>query len=384
MKKIIVGFVASLSLIASVLTVSAQTVKKLSNTEIANLVAESCKKAGTANPDELAIGETFPIYFNSGKVKLIVAWDGATRWGIADSIGGMQDDDAVIGIGTPYDTVEQAEPSDSAIEAIAWQKAVDERKIPMKDDKSFAGIPNWLWAILSMLAIVILFGLIFYYFNSAYSKKEAERKEAESRRRVAEEEERRRQNDPVLAGPPMYPGGVNQDNALSVMTDNAHRNFPRHNVRIALIEHGSLDSHGVQKEVGYGDHPRLMVLRNTPGIRATVFLDDAIEPVYAFSILQCGNDIRAGYGIPADGITFTLTPNVEPIYVAPVRQIETRNEQATVTAGGSQIAAVVAGLPALVDKALQEGVALKLNINIDADGSQDMELNFYAPSQKKG
>ena len=115
----------------------------------------------------------------------------------------------------------------------------------------------------------------------------------------------------------MNPGGITNENAHDIMSANAHRRFPMRNVQITRIERGTLDSHGVKKEVGYADYSRQMVLSNTPGIRATYYLDQNRDVVYtALSILGCGNDIlMQGHGIAEEGITFTLHPVPEEAVV---------------------------------------------------------------------
>jgi hypothetical protein len=384
MKKLIVRCIAALSLIASVSTVHAQDITaktaKLTNTEIANLVNSACKKAGITDPDHIMVGDKVVVQRSSGRFETIIAWPGATRWGMTDSLGKMQGDDPIVNVNVD-DTTGHEEMSDHDADSIAWQKAVKDGKIPLPNLHTDEYVAD------TFIGLVILLVLLFLWFKfgrPAYLKKQAELKEAESKKREAEAAERRRQNDPAEAGPAMYPGGVNEHNAHAIALENAHRNNPMHNIEVLRVERCTLDSHGIEKQVGYADYPRMMVLRNTPGIRATVRIDGNEKTVYQYSVMFCGNNIPGGGGLNDDGsITCTLTPNAQPLYVAPVVPVKTEaNDEVENVNEASQIPVVISKVPGLIDKAIKSGSTFKLNLVVE-NGKQELEMNIYAPATKK-
>jgi hypothetical protein len=237
-------------------------------------------------------------------------------------------------------------------------------------DGTVFGIPWWGWLII----LIVLVALFLVAKQDLIKYNDRCRAEAE------------RRSNPATAGPAMYPGGVTVENAHNIMMQNAHRRFPMRNVRIARIERGALDSHGVTKEVGYGDHPRQMVLNNTPGIRATVFVDDATEPMYVYSILQCGNDVRSGSGIADDGsITFTPTPDAQPIYTAPAQeqaQQPTTSENVAVDVN-QRMKEAIAQLPAMVDKVVAGKVGLNVTLDITSEGTSKLYVQVLKPGTSR-
>ena len=133
--------------------------------------------------------------------------------------------------------------------------------------------------------------------------------------------------NPATTGPAMVPGGITAENVRQVMHENAQRAYPGSTVRVIQTEHGTLDSNGVPKLVPYRDGTRqLHVLRNQPGVRATVAIDGQEGTRYVYSLLECGNDVlRTGGGISEEGIVFT------PLSVLSLSPLNTTEEATSVT-----------------------------------------------------
>lgn len=315
---------------------------------------------GISNPNLIMPGQQLTFRFNDGFDTTYTVAAGDYQCKIVR--GMLATMPAIHGQVEPYgDTTEQAAPEKEAV-AVTPVPAV----IASSYDGTFLGVPWWGWLIIALL--------IYAFIRIVRDAMKADRA-----RNAAQAE---RERNPATAGPAMYPSGITNENAHSIMMDNAHRQFPMQNIRIGLIERGTLDSHGVAKEVGYADHPRQMVLSNTPGIRATVFVDNSEQPTYVYSILQCGNDIRMGAGIAYEGITFTPTPNAQPVYVAPLPVQHSTEEVVVADPGVTTMKDITSKLTEIVNKAIdaQTGV----NITFDATpGKNNLFIQVLKPGSTK-
>ncbi len=362
MKKLIVALA---SFIATVVTVSGQTVKTVSEQEVWNVIMKS-KQAnalhGISNPNQILPGQVLSFRFSDGFDTTYIVEPGDFQCRIVRRM--LETMPSVHGLVVNYDdTLGQTTPERK--KEVVIVKPV----VRSEHDGTFFGVPWYGWLII--LVVLVILSYVMWNEKIAFDRRQRE---------LAE-----RRNNPATAGPAMYSSGITEDNAHNIMMQNAHRQYPMHNVRIERIERGTLDSHGVRKEVGYLDHPRQMVLNNIPGIRATVFVDDATEPSYVFSILQCGNDIRMGAGIANDGITFTPTPNVQPMYTAPVQeqaQQPTTSENVVVDVNQSMKEAI-AQLPAMVDKVVAGKVGLNVTLDITSEGTSKLYVQVLKPGTSR-
>ena len=117
---------------------------------------------------------------------------------------------------------------------------------------------------------------------------------------LAKEKERKERNsNPVTAGPPMVPGGVEPKDARGVLLRKAIAENPNSNVRIKNIRKGKLFGKGT---VRYGDGTNKRIkLHNADGYAGEIEVDGYDQTIY---FLQgCGNDVRYG-GRYMTGLTF--------------------------------------------------------------------------------
>jgi len=384
MKKIILSVAtvfatAFMSAVMTVTTVSGQTVKPITNQEVWRVIMES-KQAnenlhGIHNINQIKPGQLL-------------------TWHISDGT------DTTV-------TVEKGDYEEKMVrELLVWLRSNHRDIVPWNDttvrksdtiaSSHNAVVPlvksgsdnSWIWICLILLFLAALLIWWFAYGRSMYRAAESKRKEAASRQRQAEIAEDARRRNPATAGPAMYPGGITEANAHTIMSENAHRRFPLNNIRIARIERGTLNSHGVLKEVGYGDYPRQMVLNNTPGIQATVYVGDEVEPRFVKSILDCGNDIRVGAGITDDGVTFTPTPEAQPLYAqpAPTTTSATNQQNASNDADADAGSVLVAAnaIPAALQLAIQHKTGIRVEAEVLPDGKAKVVFQVYGDKDKKG
>jgi hypothetical protein len=368
MKTIIVALA---SLLATVITVSGQTVKTVSEQEVWSVIMKS-KEAnalhGISNPNQILPGQVLSFRFKDGFDTTYIVEPGDFQCRIVRRM--LETMPAVHGLVVNYDdTLGQTTPE---------RKEVVDPVTPVvtpEHDGKFFGIPWWGWLIIAFVIFAIHIGL------RDEIRKVREAKSAEAAAKAE------RERNPATAGPAMYPGGVTPENAHAIALENAHRNNPMHNIEVLLVEHGTLDSHGQEKQVGYADIPRLMVLRNTPGIRATVRIDGAEQTVFQYSVMGCGNNIPGGGGMNDDGsITFTLRPNSQPLYTAPVQEPAAQQPEASIVEADSSVVTlkeIVALLPDVFNKAIDAQTGIDVTFTVTPEGKRDFAIRVLKPGTTK-
>lgn len=112
--------------------------------------------------------------------------------------------------------------------------------------------------------------------------------------------------DPVTAGPPQVPGGINDEQAFGRYENYAHHRFPQaENILIKNIRKGTLSGPAV---VHYGksfhNETKKINLKNEQAYAGEILVDNKEYTVY---FLQgCGNDARAGNFMTGKELVFTL------------------------------------------------------------------------------
>lgn len=113
--------------------------------------------------------------------------------------------------------------------------------------------------------------------------------------------ENKRKLDPVTAGPPQVPGGVNDEQAYSRMNEITQSRFPGARLNINNIRRGKLSGRAT---VHYASGlPKKMNLDNIVAYAGEIIVNSQLETIY---FLQgCGNDVRQGDYMSGDELIFT-------------------------------------------------------------------------------
>lgn len=109
--------------------------------------------------------------------------------------------------------------------------------------------------------------------------------------------------DPISAGPPQVPGGINDEQVFGRYYNYAFHRFPEaKNLVLKDIRKGTLSGPAI---VHYGDNTTKKInLDNVPGYAGEILVDNKEYTVY---FLQgCGNDARAGNFMTGKELVFTL------------------------------------------------------------------------------
>jgi hypothetical protein len=109
------------------------------------------------------------------------------------------------------------------------------------------------------------------------------------------------QKNPVTAGPPQIPGGVNDTRAYSRMNEIAQDRFPGARLDIKNIRRGTLSGHAI---VHYAEgKTKKLKLNNVAAYAGEIMINNQLETIY---FLQgCGNDAQEGDYMYGDELVFT-------------------------------------------------------------------------------
>lgn len=140
----------------------------------------------------------------------------------------------------------------------------------------------FLWKLMAIIFLVIILIIFFSYL-------------------LAQKTEKALNIDPITAGPPQVPGGVNDDGAYARMSALAGNNYPDQDLKIKNIRRGTISG---LADVNYADNSiRRINLQNVIGYAGEILVGGKKETIY---FLQgCGNDARNGNYMSGEGISFT-------------------------------------------------------------------------------
>lgn len=143
-------------------------------------------------------------------------------------------------------------------------------------------VSEFPWRLMAITLIVILFAIIISYLLTKNAKRELN-------------------IDPITAGPPQVPGGVNDAGAYTRMSTLAGNNYPGQDLKIKNIRRGTMSG---LADVHYADKSiKRINLQNVIGYAGEILVDGKEKTVY---FLQgCGNDARNGNYMSGEGISFT-------------------------------------------------------------------------------
>lgn len=256
-----------------------------SNQEIAQTILRS-KEANKANgiydPNLIHPGDVLTFMFADGTTQSYEVGSMNTQWQIVrDVIRLGQDHGGIV----DYPTPNEAKPG--TLTPIRFED-------PITNEES-----NSSWPLYVFLGIAVL-ALIIYLVNRNAREKQAANREREQRARVT----------PETAGPPVVHGGITRENVEQVMIEAARRIHPNQAIIIDQLEQGTVDSHGHQVLVNYGDTPRMQVLENRPAVRATYRIQGRDDVYTGISLLGCANDIRMSNPMLPNLDHLTFTPTV--------------------------------------------------------------------------
>lgn len=234
-------------------------------------------------------------------------------------------------------------------------------------------LPWWAWGLL----LLFVFGLI-----SAILQNESEKK---------------RNVDPITAGDPQVPGGVDDQNAYGRMAGLAKSRFPSATLAIRNIRRGHLSGLG---EIFYADGKSKNInLKDVPAYAGEILVNGKEQTIY---FLQgCGNDARSGNFM--SGKEFTFNPDVlinEDGSESPLPQEQVENfvtadqiqaakksleeksevvELAKTEVSGSEKFRIQMRMMDIGEKAAEKGNLHSLIFDLKSDGSLKTAVNFKAP-----
>lgn len=145
-------------------------------------------------------------------------------------------------------------------------------------------IPDW---ILVIMIVLIVSAILYFFFERGRKIRTA------------------RNVDPITAGPPQVPGGVNDAGAHNRIAQLAEARYPSAHLQINNIRRGTLSGPG---EVFYSgtEEPKEINLKDVPAYAGEILINGKDETIY---FLQgCGNDARMGNYMSGD--EFIFTPDV--------------------------------------------------------------------------
>lgn len=239
-------------------TVTLPAFGQMSDPEIMEMIQMSQEynqqNAGVVNPDMIFPGQSLTYFFRDGAVESIIVESGDSQWIIVrDKLTKLREKHGEIINPVQPEPQPQVEP-DPEPELVFTSPTM----------------PWWVWVLLGLLAIGII-GSIVQYFQ-------------------------KRNDDPVTAGKPQVPGGVNDANAYKRMHEVAGSRFPGARLDIRNIRRGILSGLAT---VHYAEgQPKKLRLRGTPAYAGEVVVNGRTETIY---FLQgCGNDARQGNYMSGD------------------------------------------------------------------------------------
>lgn len=183
---------------------------------------------------------------------------------------------------------------------------------PIPQRVEVTGIPSrkgLRWReIISMISLGVISAYFMWLLMRAFEKRRSGRNTAVVKPQAAAN------NNPVTAGPPMTPGGVNATNADKAFQQMASRQNGGHYQDFVVLKHTQGRVHG-QMTVAYADGTeREWVLTGQQAWQARVlFPNGHVETLYMLK--ACGNDLRFG-GVhryqPGADFRFVPDPVVAP------------------------------------------------------------------------
>lgn len=243
------------------------------NTEIYNIIKMSkeynAQNNGIVNPDKIWPGQMLTFIFEDGTEHPIVVEKGDNQWTIV------------------RDKLNKLENEHGQIVAPDTGKINPPKKIstPVESETKKE---NWWWLLLFLPVIFLLWLAIrnerFRNFMN----------------RPVSEIFPKRNADPVTAGSPQVPGGVNDSGAHNRMRELASNRYPGARLDIRNIRRGRLTGLAT---VHYADgKPKKLRLNGTPAYAGEVVVNSQTETIY---FLQgCGNDARQGNFMSGNDLVF--------------------------------------------------------------------------------
>lgn len=256
-------FVVTLMLSSSAICQQSQ----MSNAEIQEMISRSKEvnlNYGIFDQNLIYPGQTLTFLFKDGAEVKISVEKGESQWTIIrDKISGFE---VIHGPAVDYPEVKVSKP------AVAYPIE------PVKETKDLS-------FLLGMAAMAGLLWLAFVIANiiRAYQKE-------------------KRNVDPVTAGTPQVPGGVNDQMAHTRISEIARQRFPGSNFVIKNIHRGTLSGLG---KIFYADRkrPKTINLKKVPTYAGEISVNGKEETIY---FLQgCGNDARQGNYMSGNSFVFT-------------------------------------------------------------------------------
>lgn len=192
-------------------------------------------------------------------------------------------------------------------------------------------------------------------------------------------EEQTKDIDPVTAGTPQVPGGVNDHNAYNRMSELAIARFPSATLVIKNIRRGHISGAG---EIYYAGSakPKKINMNNIPAYAGEILVNSKEQTIY---FLQgCGNDARQGNFMYGDKFVFTpdvlINPDgserplsqeqgedsVAPVQISPKEEVKQEEPKPVETPVESELYRTISSHILLADEFLKTQTAHKVTLKV--------------------